>query len=99
MKYEVEMTRKILYNFQIEADSEDEAELKAYEMYDKVLEDGTLAEYKYDEDTYRISWKWWCANIIRVLFFWESPFDDKNIDEEKLIKLIKQYSPEYMKKK
>ena len=50
MKYEVEMTRKILYNFQIEADSEDEAELKAYEMYDKVLEDGTLAEYKYDED-------------------------------------------------
>ena len=51
MKYEVEMTRKILYNFQVEADSEDEAELKAYEMYDKVLEDGTLAEYKYDEDT------------------------------------------------
>ena len=57
------------------------------------------SEYKYDEDTYRISWKWWCANIIRVLFFWESPFDDKNIDEEKLIKLIKQYAPEYMKKK
>ena len=51
MKYEVEMTRKILYNFQIEADSEDEAELKAYEMYDKAVEDGTLAEYKYDEDT------------------------------------------------
>ena len=51
MKYEVEMTRKILYNFQVEADSEDDAELKAYEMYDKVLEDGTLAEYKYDEDT------------------------------------------------
>ena len=50
MKYEVEMTRKILYNFQIEADSENEAELKAYEMYDKALEDGTLAEYKYDED-------------------------------------------------
>lgn len=50
MKYEVEMTRKILYNFQIEADTEEEAELKAYEMYDKVLEDGTLAEYKYDED-------------------------------------------------
>ena len=54
--------------------------------------------YKYYKDTYIISWKWWCANIIRVLFFWESPFDDKNIDEEKLIKLIKQYSPEYMKK-
>ena len=51
MKYEVEMTRKILYNFQVEADSEDEAELKAYEMYDKAVEDGTLAEYKYDEDT------------------------------------------------
>lgn len=52
MKYEVEMTRKILYNFQVEADSEDEAELKAYEMYDKVLEDGTLAEYKDDEDVF-----------------------------------------------
>lgn len=32
MKYEVEMTRKILYNFQVEADSEDEAELKAKKM-------------------------------------------------------------------
>lgn len=51
MKYEVEMTRKILYNFQVEADAEDEAEIKAYEMYDKAVEDGTLAEYKYDEDT------------------------------------------------
>lgn len=50
MQYEVEMTRKILYNFQIEATSEEEAELKAYEMYDKALEDGILAEYKYDED-------------------------------------------------
>ena len=51
MKYEVEMTRKILYNFSITADTEEEAELKAYEIYSKAVEDGTLAEYKYDEDT------------------------------------------------
>ena len=51
MKYEVELTRKILYNFSITADTEEEAELKAYEIYSKAVEDGTLAEYKYDEYT------------------------------------------------
>ena len=50
MKYEVEMTRKISYTFSIDADSNEEAEIKAYELYEKSFEDGTLSEYKYDED-------------------------------------------------
>ena len=50
MKYEVEMTRKILYTFSIEADNNEDAEEKAFELYNEVMDNGTISEYKYDED-------------------------------------------------
>lgn len=51
MRYEVEMTRKILYTFSIEANNDNEAEEKAYDLYNTAMENGTLSDYKYDEDT------------------------------------------------
>ena len=50
MKYEVEITRKILYNFSVEADNEEDAEVEAYDLYEKAFESGTFPDFKYDED-------------------------------------------------
>lgn len=51
MKYEVEFKEVNIYNFIIEADSEEQAENKAYEFYERALENDTLSEYGYDSYT------------------------------------------------
>lgn len=51
MKFEITLTRKINYEYTVEADNEDDAEDKAYEFYEKIGCDGTLSDYYSDEDT------------------------------------------------
>ncbi len=51
MKYEVEFKEVNIYDFVIEADSEEQAESKAYEFYEQALGNDTLSEYGYDSYT------------------------------------------------
>lgn len=48
MKYEVEFKEVNIYNFIIEADTEEQAENKAYEFYEQALANDNLSDYGYD---------------------------------------------------
>lgn len=48
MKYEVEFKEANVYNFIIEADTEEQAENKAYEFYEQALVNDNLSDYGYD---------------------------------------------------
>ena len=48
MKYEIEFREITIYNFIIEADTEEQAENKAYEFYEQALANGNLSDYGYD---------------------------------------------------
>ena len=41
--------------------------------------------------TYYVSWKWWCANIIRCLIFWADPYGEKS--NAGITEKIKEYAP------
>lgn len=51
MKYEVEFKEINVYNFIIEADTEEQAENKAYEFYEQALANDNLSDYGYDSFT------------------------------------------------
>lgn len=51
MKYEVEFRETSVYNFIIEADTEKQAEDKAYEFYEQALANDNLSDYGYDNFT------------------------------------------------
>lgn len=48
MKYEVEFRKVNIYNFIIEADSEEQADSKAYDFYEQAVADNNLSDYGYD---------------------------------------------------
>ncbi len=48
MKYEVEFRETNVYNFIIEADTEEQAENKAYDFYEQALANDNLSDYGYD---------------------------------------------------
>ena len=49
MKYEVEFKEVTIYNFIIEADTEEQAENKAYDFYEQALANDNLSDYGYDQ--------------------------------------------------
>lgn len=51
MKYEVEFRETNVYNFIIEADTEEQAENKAYDFYEQALANDNLSDYGYDNFT------------------------------------------------
>lgn len=51
MKYEVEFKETNVYNFIIEADTEEQAEDKAYEFYEQAFANNNLSDYIYDRFT------------------------------------------------
>lgn len=48
MKYEVEFKEVNIYYFIIEADTEEQAENKAYDFYEQALANDNLSDYGYD---------------------------------------------------
>ena len=51
MKYEVEFRETNVYNFIIEANTEEQAEDKAYDFYEQALANDNLSDYGYDNFT------------------------------------------------
>lgn len=51
MKFEIEFREITVYNFIIEADTEEQAESKAYEFYEQALANDSLSDYGYDNFT------------------------------------------------
>ena len=50
MKYDVEITKKVLYTFTVEANNEEDAEYEAYGLYEVAEYGGNLGQYYTDED-------------------------------------------------
>ncbi len=50
MLYEIEMEQTTTLSFKVDANSTEEAEEKAYEVYNKAYEEGAIEKYGYDTD-------------------------------------------------